>query len=153
MAPRSGTKHAPRRQEQRRAAHEVPDIAFLNMLQGAFNAQRVYGDITHRTVVGIHVRGAHLRAGAALQYADAQKTQVYDEALCGQQNEKVAILGIEAGGRMHRHFHRLIDTFAKFKADADAGPHDSTSPALNKFHQAVFHARNLFSWAGSRSRA
>ena len=29
------------------------DIAFLNMPHGAFNAQRVYGDITHRAVVGM----------------------------------------------------------------------------------------------------
>ena len=84
------------------------------MLQSAFNAQRVYGDVTHRTVVGLRsgapapVHGAHLR-------------------------------GIEAGGRMHKHFHRLIDTFAKFKADADARPHDdNTSPASIKFHQSVF---------------
>ena len=115
------------------------------MPQSAFNAQRVYGDVTHRTVVGtrggdlVPVRLAHLRAGAALQLADAQKTQAYDQALRGRQNEKVAILGIEAGGRMHKHFHRLIDTFAKFKADADAGtPDDNTSPASIKFHQSVF---------------
>ena len=39
---------------------------------------------------------------------------------------------------MHKHFHRIIDTFAKFKADADAGPHDNnTSPASIKYHQAV----------------
>jgi len=64
---------------------------------------------------------------------------MYDQALRGRQNEKVAILGIEAGGRMHKHFHRLIDTFAKFKADADAGtPDDNTSPASIKFHQSVF---------------
>ncbi len=40
---------------------------------------------------------------------------------------------------MHKHFYRLIDTFANFKADADAGPHDdNTSPASIKFHQSVF---------------
>ena len=40
---------------------------------------------------------------------------------------------------MHKHFHRLIDTFAKVKADADAGtPDDNTSPASIKFHQSVF---------------
>ena len=121
------------------------DIAFLDMPQSAFNAQRVYGDVTHRTVVGtrggdpVPVHLAHLRAGAALQQADAEKTLMYDQALRGRQNEKVAILGIEAGGRMHKHFHRLIDTFAKFKADADAGtPDDNTSPASIKFHQSVF---------------
>ena len=128
------------------AQHEkYADIAFLDMPQSAFNAQRVYGDVTHRTVVGIRggdpvpVHLAHLRAGAALQVADAEKTLMYDQALRGRQNEKVAILGIEAGGRMHKHFHRLIDTFAKFKADADAGtPDDNTSPASIKFHQSVF---------------
>jgi len=128
------------------ARHEkYADIAFLDMPQSAFNAQRVYGDVTHRTVVGIRggdpapVHLAHLRAGAALQVADAEKTLMYDQALRGRQNEKVAILGIEAGGRMHKHFHRLIDTFAKFKADADAGtPDDNTSPASIKFHQSVF---------------
>jgi len=37
------------------------------------------------------------------------------------------------------YFHRLIDTFEKFKADADARPHDNnTSPASIKFHQSVF---------------
>ena len=132
------------------AQHEkYADIAFLDMPQSAFNAQRVYGDVTHRTVVGtrggdlVPVRLAHLRAGLALQVADAQKTQTYDQALRGRQNEKVAILGIEAGGRMHKHFHRLIDTFAKFKADADAGPLDNnTSPASIKFHQSVFSRTN-----------
>ena len=128
------------------AQHEkYADIAFLDMPQSAFNAQRVYGDVTHRTVVGtrggdpVPVHLAHLRAGAALQVADAEKTLMYDQALRGRQNEKVAILGIEAGGRMHKHFHRLIDTFAKVKADADAGPpDDNTSPASIKFHQSVF---------------
>ena len=39
----------------------------------------------------------------------------------------------------YKHFHRLIDTFAKFEADADAGPlDDNTSPALIKLHQSVF---------------
>ena len=75
--------------------------------------------------VPVALHGAHLRAGAALELADAQKTRVYDEALRCRQNEKAAILGIESGGRMHKHFHRLIDTFAKFKADADAGLHDN----------------------------
>ena len=88
---------------------------------------------------------AHLRAGAALQVADAEKTLMYDQALRGRQNEKVAILGIEAGGRMHKHFHRLIDTFAKFKADSDARPLDNnTSPASIKFHQAVFSRTKSF---------
>jgi hypothetical protein len=110
------------------------DIAFLNMPQSAFNAQRVYGDVTHRSVVGMAagspapMYSAHVRAGAALQHADAEKTLMYDEALRGRQNEKAAILGIEAGGRMHKHFYRLIDTLAKFKADADAGPLDNTNP-------------------------
>ena len=135
------------------------DIAFLNMPQSAFNAQRVYGDVTHRTVVGLRssapapVHGAHLRAGAALQQADAEKTLMYDQALRGRQNETAAILGIEAGGCMHKHFHRLIDNFAKFKADAHARPHDdSISPASIKFHQ-FSRAQNLYSLAGSRSRA
>ena len=127
------------------------DIAFLNMPPSAFDAQRVYGDVTHRTVVGFSdgnptaKYGAHLRAGAALQHADAEKTRVYDEALLGRQNEKVAILGIEAGGRMHKHFHRLIGTFAKFKADVDAGPLDANaSPASTKFHQSVFSRTKSF---------
>ena len=34
-------------------------------------------------------------------------------------------LGIETGGRIHRQFHNLIA--AKFKADADAGPQDSSA--------------------------
>ena len=125
------------------------DIAFLDIPQGPFIEQRVYGDVTYRTVVGLlrgapaPVYGAHLRAGAALQHA--QKTQMYDEALRGRQNEKVAILRIEAGGRMHRHFHHLIDTFAKFKVDADARPHDNnTSSALIKFHRSVFQRTNSF---------
>ena len=56
------------------------DIAFLNMPQSAFKAQRVYGDITHRNVVA-----AHVRAGAALQVADAEKMKMHDEALRGRQ--------------------------------------------------------------------
>jgi hypothetical protein len=34
-------------------------------------------------------------------------------------------LGIETGGRINRQFHNLIA--AKFKADADAGPQDSSA--------------------------
>ena len=52
------------------AQHEkYADIAFLDMPQSAFNAQRVYGDVTHRIVVGLAdgiptaKYGAHLRAG------------------------------------------------------------------------------------------
>ena len=130
------------------------DIAFLNMPQGAFNAQRVYGDITHRAVVGMTagtpapMHDAHVRAGAALQHADAQKTRMYDEALRGRQNEKAATLAIEAGGRMHRDFYRLLDTFAKLKADADAGPlDDNTDPAKAKFHKTVF-ARTKYALMG-----
>ena len=71
-----------------------------------------------------------------------------------EKNEKVAILGIEAGGRMHKHFHRLIDTFAKFKADADAGtPTTTPAPPRSSFTNRFFRARNLYSWAGSKSRA
>ncbi len=66
---RSGAQHV-----------KYADIAFLDMPQSAFNAQRVYGDVSHRTVVGTlggnpaPVHAAHLRAGAALQQADAEKT-------------------------------------------------------------------------------
>ena len=63
---------------------------------------------------------------------------MYDEALRGHQNEKAAILAIEADRRMHKHFHRLLDTFAKFQADADAGPlDDDTDPAKAMLHQRV----------------
>jgi len=46
------------------------NIAFLNMPQSAFNAQRVYGDVTHRSVVRLAdgdpapMGRAHIRAGA-----------------------------------------------------------------------------------------
>jgi hypothetical protein len=130
------------------------DITFLNMPKSAFNAQRVYGDVTQRAVVGMAagtptpMHSAHERAGAALQHADAEKTQMYDEALRGRQNEKAVILGIEAGGRGHKHFYRLIDTFAMLKADADAGPRDNnTNPTAAKFHQTVF-SRTKFSLMG-----
>ena len=114
------------------------------MPQSAFNAQRVYGDVTHRAVVGIHngiptpKYGAHEQAGAAVQHADAEKRQKYDEALRGRQNEKVATLAIEAGGRMHKDFCQLIDTLAKLKADEDSGPLDGdTDPVKVKYHKAV----------------
>jgi hypothetical protein len=136
------------------------DIAFLNMPPSAFDAQRVYGDVTHRTVVGFSdgnptaKYGAHLRAGAALQHADAAKTRVYDEALRGRQNEKVAILGIEAGGRMHKHFHRLIGTFAKFKADVDAGPpRRQRQPRLDQVSPIGFFAHEILSHGQDSSRA
>jgi hypothetical protein len=58
------------------------------------------------------------------------------------------ILGIEAGGRVHKHFYKLIDTFAKFKADADAGTLDNnTNPTAAKFHKTVF-SRTKFSLMG-----
>jgi len=58
------------------------------------------------------------------------------------------ILGIEAGGRVHKQFYKLIDTFAKFKADADAGPLDNnTNPTAAKFHKTVF-SRTKFSLMG-----
>ena len=130
------------------------DIAFLNMPQGAFNAERVYGDVTHRAVVEMtagtptHMHGAYVRAGAALQHADAEKTRMYDKALRGRQNEKAAILAIEAGGRVHKHFYRLLDTFAMLKADADAGPLDNnTDPAKAKFHKTV-SARTKYALMG-----
>ena len=64
---------------------------------------------------------------------------MYDQALRSRQNEKAAILAIEAGGRMHKHFYRPLDTFAKLKADADAEPLDhDTDPAKAKFHKTVF---------------
>ena len=120
------------------------DIAFLDMPQSAFNAQRVYGDVTHRAVVGIHNGTptpkylANEQAGAVLQHAAAEKQKKYDEALRGRQNEKVTILAIETGGRMHKDFYRLIDTLAKLKADSDAGPLDGdTDPAQAKHHKAV----------------
>ena len=54
----------------------------------------------------------------------------YDEAPDGRQNKKAVIFGIEAGGRMHKHFYCLLDTLTKLKADADAGSLDeNTDPA------------------------
>jgi len=71
-----------------------------------------------------------------------------DEALRGRQNEKAVTLGIGAGGRVHKQFYRLIDAFAKFKADADAGPQDNnTDPATAKLHKAIF-AQTKFSLTG-----
>ena len=94
------------------------------------------------------MHGAHVRAGAALQHADAEKTRMYDEALRGRQNEKAAILAIEAGGRMHKDFYRLLDTFTTLKADADAGTlDDNTDPAKAKFHKTVF-ARTKYALMG-----
>ena len=120
------------------------DIVFLDMPQSAFNAQRVYGDVTHRNVVGLSAgipapkHGAHKQAGAVLQHAAAEKRQKYDEALRGLQNAKAAVLAIEAGGRMHKDFCQLIDTLAKFKAEADAGPlGDDTDPVQAKYQKAV----------------
>ena len=43
-------------------------------------------------------------AGAALKVADAEKTRMCNEALRGRKNKKAVILGIEAGGRIHKHF-------------------------------------------------
>ena len=113
----------------------------------------MYGDITHRSVVGMTagtptpMHGAHVSAGAALQNADAEKTRMYDEALRGRPGT-AAILAIEAGGRMHRDFYRLLDTFAMLKADADAGPlDDNTDPAKAKFHKTVF-ARTKYALMG-----
>ena len=129
------------------------DIAILNMPHGAFNAQRVYGDVTHRSVVVMTagtptpMHGAHVRASAALQHADAEKTHMFDEALRGRQNEKAAILAIEAGGRMHKHFSHMLDTFVKLKADADAGPiDDDTDPAKAKLHKPVFARTKSALW-------
>ena len=50
-------------------------------------------------------------------------------------------LGIEVGGRVHKQFYRLIDAFAKFKADA--GPQDDklttlTPPRPSKLLKAIF---------------
>ena len=40
---------------------------------------------------------------------------------------------------MHAHFHRLLDTFAKLKAYADAGPlGDNIDPAKAKYHKSVY---------------
>lgn len=48
------------------------------------------------------------------------------------------ILGIETDVRIYTHFHRLLDTFAKLKADADAGPlDDDIDPAKAKYHRTV----------------
>jgi hypothetical protein len=48
-----------------------------------------------------------------------------------------AFNGIEVGGRMHAYFYQLLDTFAKLKADGDAGPlDDDTDPAKAKYHKA-----------------
>ena len=71
----------------------------------------------------------------------------------GRQNEKVAILGIEADGRMHKHFHRLIDTFAKFKADADAGPHDDNTSPVDQVSPIGFFAHEVFSHGQDPGRA
>ena len=50
---------------------------------------------------------------------------------------------------MHRDFYRLLDTFAKLKADADAEPLDhDTDPAKAKFHKTVF-ARTKSALVGS----
>ena len=39
---------------------------------------------------------------------------------------------------MHKHFYQLLDTFAKLKADADAGPLDGdTDPVKAKYHKTV----------------
>ena len=73
------------------------------MPQSAFNAQRVYGDVTHRNVVETTdcepavLHAAHERVVAALQVADAEKMKTYDEALRGGHNEKAVTLGIDAG--------------------------------------------------------
>ena len=130
------------------------DIVFPDMTACGYRAQRVYGDITLRNVIGLHhnnltaVHRAHSRAGGALQHAVAEKTKMYDEAMRGRLNEEVAILAIETGGRMHSQFHRLITAFARFKADKIAGPlpanarqgvgyDDSTDPAV-KAHRAIY---------------
>ena len=64
------------------------------------------------------------------------------------------ILGIEAGVRMHQHFRRLIDTFANFKADADAGPLDNnTDPATAKLAQDGFFAHEIFTHGQDSGRA
>ena len=99
---------------------------------------------THRAAVGVSTdipapkHGAHEQAGAVLLRAEAQKQRIHDEALCGHQNEKAVILGIETGGRMHKHFYQLLDIFAKLKADADAGPlGGDTDPVKAKYHKMV----------------
>ena len=39
---------------------------------------------------------------------------------------------------MHKDFYQLLDTLAKLKADADAGPlDDDTDPVQAKYHKAV----------------
>jgi hypothetical protein len=79
------------------------DIVFPDMTACGYRAQRVYGDVTLRNVIGllhndITVRNrAYSRAGAALQHAVAEKTKMYNEAMRGRLNEEVAILAIETG--------------------------------------------------------
>ena len=57
----------------------VPFHAFLDTPQTAVNAQRVYGGVTHRAVVGMAtgtpapMNSTHAHAGAVLQNADPKK--------------------------------------------------------------------------------
>ena len=55
---------------QRRAEREAADIAFLDVSHSAFNAQRVYGDVTHRAVVGMSA-GTPAACGQIKAYGSA----------------------------------------------------------------------------------
>jgi len=91
--------------------------------------------------------GSHA-AGTALKYAEAKKCKQDDEAQKYRPHIKHVTLGIETEGGMTKDFLKLVETFARLKADKVLGPLPTWAkriavlPLLPNFRQFFhFHKR------------
>ena len=96
----------------------------------------------------------HVRSGAALQAADAEKILMYDEALRGRQNEKAVTLGNEAGGAYTQEVLPPHPTPSR-SSRRSRTPDPSTTishPPRPSYTRRNSRLRNFLPQAGSKSR-